>query len=44
MYDANGTMTTSTSDASTYVYHAWANKLLTGPSTTNIIVTRSTDA
>jgi hypothetical protein len=44
MYDSNGTNTTNTTEAETYVYHIVMRKLISTVSASNIIVAKKTQA
>lgn len=44
MYDENDLETSSSANASTYVYHIQATKLLEGPVTSKVLVTKNTKA
>jgi len=42
MYMANGTNTTNSTEATTYVYHVWMRKLIRTPSVSNIMAIKKT--
>jgi len=44
MYMANGTNTTNSTEATTYVYHVWMRKLIRTPSVSNIMAIKKTQA